>query len=218
MLGLVVGEVDDDGGVGLGDFGAGDELEVLVDLVDPFPLVAADEALAEVVGDAAAGDVVVEGEGVEVGGKLTEELVKGGRKVVAGDVVGVDPEGPGFAGQVEGPLAGGTEVVDVRPLVARGVGVDVVACAVLLADLGDLDALGLGAGGVDDAHLADGRGELGERAVESLRLVPHDDAKRDLLARADNLHLGRWRFVNKAKPPAVAGGLLLRLRLGRISP
>ena len=81
-------------GVTTGDAGLWDQLEVLVDAVDPLALVAAHQALADVVGDAAAGDVMVEGEGVEVLAVLGDELVQGGGEVGAGGIVGVDPQRP----------------------------------------------------------------------------------------------------------------------------
>ena len=81
-------------GVTTGDAGLWDQLEVLVDAVDPLALVAAHQALADVVGDAAAGDVMVEGEGVEVLAVLGHELVQGGGEVGAGGIVRVDPQRP----------------------------------------------------------------------------------------------------------------------------
>ena len=159
LLGFIIGQMDNNRGVTAGDLGVGLELEIFVDLVDPLAAIAADEALADVVGDASAGYVVVEGEGVEVGAELGEQLVEGGGEVGAGRIVGVDPKRPRFAGEVEGFLASGAEVIDVGPIVAGGVSVDIVARAVLLADFGHGDAFGLGAGRVDYANLADGRAE-----------------------------------------------------------
>ena len=59
----------------------------------------------------------------------------------------------------------------------------------LLADLGNLDALGLGAGGMDYADLADCGSEFSQASVKPLGFVANYYAKRDLLARAWVLHL-----------------------------
>ena len=66
MFWLIVGQMHDHRGVTAGNAGLCDQLVILVNAVDPLALVAAYEALADVVGNAAAGDVMVEGEGVEV--------------------------------------------------------------------------------------------------------------------------------------------------------
>jgi hypothetical protein len=72
---------------------------------------------------------------------------------------------------------------------------------VLLADLGNLDALGLGAGGVDYDHLADRGPEFGEATVEPLGFVADNDAKRDLLARAGVLHLWAVELCQQNENP-----------------
>ena len=87
------------------------------------------------------------------------------------------------------------------PFVAFGVTIDVVGGAVLLADLGNLDALGLGAGGMDYANLADGGSKLGEATVEPLGFVADNDAKRDLLARAGVLHLWAVELCQQNENP-----------------
>ena len=96
LLRLIVGQMHDHRGVTAGDAGLCDQLVVFVDAIDPLALVAAHEALADVVGDAAAGHVMVEGEGVKVLAVLGHELVQGSGEVGAGGIVGVDPQRPGL--------------------------------------------------------------------------------------------------------------------------
>ena len=177
-----------------------------MDAIDPAALVAAHETFADVVGDAATGHVVIQSKGVEAVAVLFKQLVQGGREVRAGRVVGVHPQRPGLRGEVKRLLPRGPEVVHMRPVVAGIVGIDAVNRAVLLADLGDLEALGLGPGGVHYDHFANGGSELSQTTVKPFGFVADNHTKRDLLAWASFLHLaGRW-VVNKRKPPALAGG------------